>query len=799
MEESRNIDQALDYQPHKSVRQASIITQFMIALGSLAIVAIVAGIAFAFAFKNLYDEIIDVEVHTDALSAAQAMALAVQYNAHDTNAFMLGHLEHEDEFVEHQTDFMQGLNELQTAIDIDQDLAPMEEQAQQLGSTREAYDTASLSIFSLYKEWLGVNGEIDTTWAEVDGLGDEMDDLANALVATYGEDPELTESALRMAVAVQYNAHDVNAYLLGHAEHRQEFVEHSEQFNQALTTAEQQSNDPLFQSQLAELKRLRTAYDEGSLTLFNLFDRRVGLEEQLDQQWEVADSLGDELDGLAFEVSDFVAAEVDKAQSDVNTIFWSMVIVLVVAVVLALSLSLTWGLGLSRKIKNSLTGMVEAATEIAQGNLARRVEVSSGDELGTLANAFNQMTDSLRQMIETEQQANETLQMTVVEYVTFADKVSAGDLDGQLSLEGDEDDLLVRLGSNINDMVDSLRQRVSAEQEARQYLEQTVDNYLAFIQQVAAGDLTARLSLNGKDDAMTTLGWNLNGMVESLGQMTDQIREATGNISSAAAEILAATSQQASGANEQSAAISQTSTTIDEVKTIVEQSFAKAQSVAERAQQTQNISHTGQQAVTNTVDSMNQIKERVEGIAENILALSEQTQQIGEITSTVNDIASQSNLLALNASVEAARAGEHGKGFAVVAVEVRNLAEQSKQATAEVKGILNEIQRATNATVMAMEEGTKGVDAGVQLTSQTGKTIQQLASSIAESASAAQQIVASAQQQTTGIEQIALAIKNINQATLQNLASTRQAEKSAQDLSSVARQLEAVVARYKLS
>jgi len=150
-------------------------------------------------------------------------------------------------------------------------------------------------------------------------------------------------------------------------------------------------------------------------------------------------------------------------------------------------------------------------------------------------------------------------------------------------------------------------------------------------------------------------------------------------------------------------------------------------------------------------------------------------------------------------SVEAARAGEHGKGFAVVAVEVRNLAEQSKQATAQVKSILNEIQRATNAAVMATEEGTKGVDTGVDLTGQAGETIKQLAANIADSTNAAQQIVASAQQQTTGMEQIALAIENINQATVQNLASIRQAENSAQDLSDVAQQLETLVARYKLS
>ncbi len=338
-------------------------------------------------------------------------------------------------------------------------------------------------------------------------------------------------------------------------------------------------------------------------------------------------------------------------------------------------------------------------------------------------------------------------------------------------------------------------------QQSREYLEHTVDSYLAFVEQVAEGDLTSRLSLNGRDDkdALVTLGHNLNTMVERLGQMTRQVRESTAQITRAAAEILSSTTQQASSANEQSSAISQTSTTIDEVKTIVEQAFIKAKAVAEQAQRTRDVSRTGQQAVTETIGSMQQIKEKVEGIAENILALSEQTQQIGEITSTVNDIASQSNLLALNASVEAARAGEHGKGFAVVAVEVRNLAEQSKQATSQVKSILNEIQRATNAAVMATEEGTKGVDMGVQLTGKAGDTIEMLAANISDSANAAQQIVASAQQQTTGMEQISLAIENINQATMQNLVSIRQAEKSAQDLANVANQLETLVARYKLN
>ncbi|MCP4543838.1 MAG: methyl-accepting chemotaxis protein [Chloroflexi bacterium] len=277
-----------------------------------------------------------------------------------------------------------------------------------------------------------------------------------------------------------------------------------------------------------------------------------------------------------------------------------------------------------------------------------------------------------------------------------------------------------------------------------------------------------------------------------------QIREVASHLGAIAAEILAATTQQASGASEQSAAIAQTTTTVDELKTIAGQSVSRAQEVAGASQRTVEVSHAGRQAVQNTIGSMGKIRSQVEGIAENILALSEQTQQVGEIIATVNDIAAQSNILALNASVEAARAGEYGKGFAVVAVEVRNLAEQSRQATAQVRAILSDIQKATNVTVMATEEGTKGVDEGVHLAAQAQAAIEQLGAVIEESAQAATQMVAGGRQQSAGVEQVAVAMQNINQATVQSLASTRQAEKAARELNELDRSLAAIVDQYQL-
>ena len=194
---------------------------------------------------------------------------------------------------------------------------------------------------------------------------------------------------------------------------------------------------------------------------------------------------------------------------------------------------------------------------------------------------------------------------------------------------------------------------------------------------------------------------------------------------------------------------------------------------------------------------MNKIKEQVGTIAETILNLSEQTQQIGEIIATVNDIADQSNLLALNAAIEAARAGEAGKGFAIVAGEVRGLAEQSRQATAQVKDILGEIQKAANTAVMVTEEGTKRAESGVLLTQTTGEAIRSIRERIQQVAQSAQQVAVSTKQQLAGMDQIVTAMESINQATAQTDIGTKQAEQAAHNLNALASQLSQKMEQYK--
>jgi methyl-accepting chemotaxis protein len=314
-------------------------------------------------------------------------------------------------------------------------------------------------------------------------------------------------------------------------------------------------------------------------------------------------------------------------------------------------------------------------------------------------------------------------------------------------------------------------------------------------QRIAKGNLVAEVRPLSDEDE---LGQAFSHMRDTLRESTMQLQEVVAVLSSSASEILAATTQVAAGASETATAVAETTTTVEEVKQTAQVSNQKARLMAENTDRATQIAVSARRAVEHSIGAMRAIQAQMGSIAETVVRLSEQSQAIGDIVATVADLADQSNLLAVNAAIEAARAGEQGRGFAVVAQEVRSLADQSKQATASVRTILADVQKAIGTAVMATEQGAKTVEGSAQQSEEASIAIRTFAEAVETGSQAALQISASGQQQAIGMDQIAAAMESIKQASLQNVSGTRQAETAARSLHDLGLRVRDLVARFEV-
>jgi methyl-accepting chemotaxis protein len=362
------------------------------------------------------------------------------------------------------------------------------------------------------------------------------------------------------------------------------------------------------------------------------------------------------------------------------------------------------------------------------------------------------------------------------ELTVTAEQIAAGDLAVNVHTNHRRDEVGV-LAQTFRRMTESLREMAGVAEK------------------IADGDLRVKIKPQSDRDL---LGIAFSSMVTNLQRLTSQVTEGVNVLSSSASQISTSTTQLASSATETATAVSQATTTVEEVKQTAQLASQKSRSVSEIAQKTAQISQSGTKSTEETIIGINRIHQQMGTIADSMVRLSEQSQTIGQIVSTVEDLSAQSSILAVNASIEAAKAGEQGKGFAVVAQEVRSLAEQSKQATDQVRNILSEIQKATSSAVMSTEQGSKAVEAGVKQATEAGQAIQVLSSTVVEGAQAATQIAASSQQQLIGVDQVAAAMENIKQASSQNMTSAKQLESAAHNLKELGQKLKQTVDKYKV-
>ncbi len=329
------------------------------------------------------------------------------------------------------------------------------------------------------------------------------------------------------------------------------------------------------------------------------------------------------------------------------------------------------------------------------------------------------------------------------------------------------------------------------------------------VTEIKDGNFDKRLEITSKDE-IGQLQNAFNLMTESLSQILKELDQAVCEISktskklSSGAQITTSATEEISSIVEDVAEGAQTQ--MDTVKATVEVAKEISQNVVETAEKTQRVSNSAKDAAevakegSRNINTINEtiglIKNNVVNSAELVDKLGKKSEEVTGIVKVIRDIAGKTNMLALNAAIEAARAGEAGRGFAVVANEIRNLADQTKDASRNIEGLLLEIQKETEHTVTAMNEGLIEVEKGTAVIGTTYSTFNKIIEDIHVVAEEIHHVTDSVLELKVESERISKAVEEVSDiaeatslGTQSVLASTEEQSSAMQEINDSASQL----------
>ena len=361
------------------------------------------------------------------------------------------------------------------------------------------------------------------------------------------------------------------------------------------------------------------------------------------------------------------------------------------------------------------------------------------------------------------------------------------------------------------------------------YIADAVLKLKSIIERIAGGDLghdvDEVLSLDREDEvgqlarSLDQMLSNLRKLVTKISNVSNQVAESSQELAASgdqvddmAIQVSSAIEEIASKAEEQSAQIDETNSNVNTLADKIQQVSDSSEQIATGAEEVMTNISQGSQAVNTSINKVDSVKTNVSGVAQVIDNLADKSNQIGTIIEMIDNISQQTNLLALNAAIEASRAGQYGRGFSVVADEIRELAEESGQATQQISNLIQEIQGDINQAVQSMHTSLDVVGESSQSIAETGQIfdqIEQVSLNLVEQIKMVRANSAEMEGNSETVKHISDEIAVVSQefasnseevaaSTEEQTAAVREIIDASKQLSDMSDQLNNIVAQFKL-
>lgn len=333
------------------------------------------------------------------------------------------------------------------------------------------------------------------------------------------------------------------------------------------------------------------------------------------------------------------------------------------------------------------------------------------------------------------------------------------------------------------------------------FLIRNIDAPLSMItramEKMMEGDLTTQLKQE-RHDELGILVAGFNQMTKYLSDLVAQIQLSGIQVTSSVTEIAATIKQQETMANEHAATTSEIAASTTQIAATSSHLLDAMKAVTSLAKETAKSATGGHAGLSNIDKTMVRMEELTGSIVTKLSILNEKATNIAGMVKTINKVADQTNLLSLNAAIEAEKAGEYGAGFAVVATEIRRLADQTAVATFDIEQMVQEVQSAVSAGVMAIDKFAEDVRRSVMEIRQSGNQLSSVIDQVQALIPQVESINEGIEAQSLGAKQISEAVSQLNDAAQQTAESVAQTSTTIFQLNRAALILQDGVSQFKV-